>query len=185
MKLFRQLLQCPRSIRIQSLEVDADQHEFAFELVSLQRKAKCPKCEKVSKRIHSRYRRTISDLPWANWAVRLHVAVRKFFCSNRACKRRIFCERICSLAAPWERKTRRLCDQLRHIASIAGASSGAWLSQKLDRYVSRNTLLRLIRATPKEPQPTPSVLGVDDLSGVSTIPHLFGVKPSTLPVDFS
>ena len=35
-----------------------------------------------------------ADLPWADWSVTLHLAVRKFFCANPQCRRKIFCERL-------------------------------------------------------------------------------------------
>lgn len=162
MKLFYQLLQCPKTLRIHSLHVDTDTHEFTLQLVSFHRRASCPECGKASRRIHSRYTRTIADLPWAEWPVRLHLTVRKFFCLSTTCKRIIFCERFGSFVAPWGRKTRRLCEGLRHLASVAGASAGARLGRVLGRRASRNTLLRLIRASPEQPRPTSRVIGVDD-----------------------
>ena len=48
----------------------------------------CPLCGQLADRVHSRYTRTLADLPWATLAVRLRVRVRKFFCANAACPRR-------------------------------------------------------------------------------------------------
>src|SRR6266508_369449 len=53
-----------------------------------------PFCGRRSDRVHSRYARTLADLPWATLAVRLRVNVRKFFCANDACPRQIFAERL-------------------------------------------------------------------------------------------
>jgi transposase len=62
-----------------------------------------------SDKAHSRYQRHLADLPWEGVAVKLILSVRKFFCLNPDCRRRIFCERLPGLAAPYAHKTLRLC----------------------------------------------------------------------------
>ncbi len=42
----------------------------------------------------SRYWRTIADQPWAGRPVAIRLRVRRFFCLNRRCPRRIFTERL-------------------------------------------------------------------------------------------
>ncbi len=54
--------------------------------------ARCPLCGKRSKRVHSRYQRTLADLPWAEYAVTIRLSVRRLFCDNARCERRIFAE---------------------------------------------------------------------------------------------
>jgi transposase len=51
-----------------------------LEVTAMQSEAACPLCNQPSRAIHSRYDRTIADLPWASMPVRLSVHVRKFFC---------------------------------------------------------------------------------------------------------
>jgi transposase len=63
-------------------------------------------------RVHSRYARTLADLPWGAYAVHGQLRVRKFFCDNPACPRHIFTERLPTVAAPWARRTRRLAQLL-------------------------------------------------------------------------
>ena len=124
--------------------------------------AQCPGCGRSSTRVHSYYRRTVADLPWADWAVRLDMTVRKFRCANAQCQQQVFCERLPSVVAPWARKTLRLAAQQCHIGLALGGVAGGHLSQHVDRPTSRNTMLRLIRSTPSKRQPTPRVPGVDD-----------------------
>jgi len=106
---------------------------------------------------------TLADLPWADYRVRLQLRVRKWFCRNRSCRRRIFTERLPAVAAPWARRTLRL-------ASVSWTSYGlrrqGWgrLSQRWGLAVSRNTLLRLLHRQPAPSFPTPTVLGVDDFA---------------------
>jgi len=51
--------------------------------------ARCPMCGRRSRRVHSWYARTISDLPVARTVVVLHLRVRRFFCRVPTCPRRI------------------------------------------------------------------------------------------------
>jgi transposase len=42
----------------------------------------CPLCGGVSRRVHSRYSRRLSDLPWEGIPVRIELHVRRFFCDS-------------------------------------------------------------------------------------------------------
>src|SRR6266702_4739112 len=50
----------------------------------------CPLCTTPARRIHRHYERILADLPWAEYRVRLQLRVRKRFCRNLHCRRRIF-----------------------------------------------------------------------------------------------
>jgi transposase len=52
--------------------------------------APCPCCGIISKRIQSRYTRTLRDLPASGRPVHLILHVRRFFCQESACVRKIF-----------------------------------------------------------------------------------------------
>src|SRR4029453_15682673 len=52
--------------------------------------AASPLCGQRSERVHSRYARTLADLPWAGGIVQLRVHARKFFCVNDTCPRQVF-----------------------------------------------------------------------------------------------
>ena len=69
--------------------------------------AHCPLCQAPTGRVHSRYQRTLRDLPLVQFSLTLLLEVCKFFCLNEACQRRIFTERLPSLVAPWARRTAR------------------------------------------------------------------------------
>ncbi len=88
--------------------------------------------------------------------------MRKLFCDNADCPRRIFTERLPDIVVPWARKTLRLDEKLTAIAVALGGSAGARLSRDLGMPAARNTLLRLIRAAPLPSGAIPAVLGVDD-----------------------
>src|SRR5215217_718132 len=123
---------------------------------------RCPVCGDPSDRVHSRYERTLADLPWARFAVRLEVRVRRFFCANPTCPRQIFAERLAGIAQPAAHRTERQRERLTDFALALGGEAGARLAAKHGMPVSPDTLLRLIRAAPERELPTPTVLGVDD-----------------------
>jgi hypothetical protein len=60
--------------------------------------------------VHSRYRRTLSDVPCTGLTLYLAFRIRRFFCQQSGCSRRIFTERLPTVVAPYARRTRRLSD---------------------------------------------------------------------------
>ena len=88
------------------------------------RQARCPDCETFSDRIHSRYRRTIFDLPCAGLAVKIIVTVRRFFCPSSSCPRVTFAEQIDDLAPRYARRTKRLIETQRLVGFELGGEAG-------------------------------------------------------------
>jgi transposase len=151
-------------LHLAAYEIDDTTAQINLAVQSTQTSAPCPLCATLARRIHSDYERTLADLPWATYRVRLHLRVRKWFCSNRHCRRRIFTERLPTVAAPWARRTLRLAQRLVALGVALGGAAGVRLGHGWDLPVSRNTLLRLIRRVPLPVLPTPRVLGVDDFA---------------------
>jgi transposase len=96
--------------------------------------------------------------------VRLQLRVRKWFCQNPPCVRRIFTERLPTVAAPWARRTLRLVQRLVALGVALGGTAGVPLSRRWDLVVSRNTLLRLLQCLPLPCHAPPQVVGVDDFA---------------------
>ncbi len=144
--------------------VDHPAAQITVSVSATQATAPCPLCTTPAHRIHSSYERTLADLPWAEYRVRIQLRVRKWFCRNRHCRRRIFTERLPTVAAPWARRTLRLTQRLVAVGLALGGKAGVSLSQRWGLAVSRNTLLRLLRRQPVPARPTPTVLGVDDFA---------------------
>jgi transposase len=133
-----------------------------FVLQSTSNETACPVCAQISAAVHSHYDRRIADLPCAGIAMRLQVHLRKFFCRNPDCSRRVFCERLSELALPYARRTRRLQQEQRQLGLDFGGEAGARTACRQGMPASGDTVLRLVRQMPLAESPTPRVLGVDD-----------------------
>lgn len=164
MDLVSSLLPAGPPLHLETWSLDETAAQLMLRLTSMQAFAHCPVCQCPTQHIHSHYTRTVADLPWAHLRVVLQLGVRKFFCANGRCTRRIFTERLPQLLAPWARRTQRLAHRLGAIAVALGGAAGALLSQQLGMPTSRNTLLRLLRTLPVPSCATPTVLGVDDFA---------------------
>jgi transposase len=124
--------------------------------------AVCPDCAEFSSSVHSKYERAPADLPSFGLTVRLCLQVRRFFCRNIMCGRKIFCERLPQLVNVYARRTVRLARALTLLAFGLGGEFGQRLVKLLGMPASRDTLLRLIRQQPLPSIGTPQIIGVDD-----------------------
>jgi transposase len=97
---------------LQLVRLETEEQSILAIVATTSSGALCPLCQCRSESIHSRYVRCVADLPWAGWAVRLELHVRRFFCHNQQCQRRIFTERLPDVVAPYSRRTTRLADLL-------------------------------------------------------------------------
>lgn len=164
MEILRHLLPNSTSLQLESWLLDQTTAHIALSVSSTQVVVQCPVCAHPTHRIHSHYERTLAELPWADYCITLQLNVRKFFCINILCKRRIFTERLAGVAAPWARRTTRLAERLTSIGLALGGAAGVRLGRRLGMATSRNTLLQLISKLPLPPIVTPQTLGVDDFS---------------------
>jgi len=144
--------------------VDLDQTTITCTLATLQETAPCPQCAQSSHAKHSRYLRSVADLPWAGMKIRLAIRARKFFCRTPACPQRIFTERLPAIVAPRARRTQRLALEQRQLALEQSAEAAARTARRQGMPISPRTLLRLVRAAPICTPSTPRVLGVDDFA---------------------
>jgi transposase len=124
----------------------------------------CPLCHPPSASIHSRYTRTLADLPWCGVPVQVILHTRKFYCRTTACRRAIFTERLPRVVEPYARQTTRFNEALRHLALEMGGEAGARTAHRMALPVSADTLLRRTRSAHPSIVAVPRVLGVDDFA---------------------
>jgi transposase len=152
------------SLQLDAWSVDKPQAHITLLVSSTQAKARCPGCNAPAQHVHSRYTRTLADLPWSGYGITWRLRVRKFFCRHPTCPCHIFTERLPGLAAPWARRTLRVTARLLALGLALGGAAGVRLSRHFGLTVSRNTLLRVIRCTPCPTVVSPQVLSVDDFA---------------------
>lgn len=123
----------------------------------------CPSCGQPSRRVHSRYSRRLSDLPWEGIPMRIELRVHRFFCDSKDCGHHIFTERLPKTAQRYGRRTCRLSESLEQITLALGGAAGSRLAQQLGILTSGSTLLRQLRRRAITPSAhAPRVLGIDD-----------------------
>ena len=86
-------------------DVIAHDREVTLVVTAREPTAACPRCTLHSNRVHSRYERTLHDLPIGPSSLSLRVHVRRFRCPNRRCSQRIFAERFPRLGQVRARRT--------------------------------------------------------------------------------
>lgn len=154
------LMPDPKAVRL--LLIQPSPHSIILVMKTIADNSVCPLCHYPSSRVHSRYVRTVADLPWHGIAIRLLLHTRKFFCQRLDCTRRIFCEPLPGVVATYARNTIRLNQLLELIGFVVGGQPGSRLANKMALKVSPDTLLRRVRTAARSDHPTPKVLGVDD-----------------------
>jgi transposase len=123
----------------------------------------CPRCGTASFRVHSRYRRTTSDLPCSGRRVELLITVRRFVCTASHCRQKIFAERFGDDVLPKSaRRTARLECLVHHLGLALGGRPAASFAKRLMLPVSNDTLLRVVRRRARLSSEPLAVIGVDD-----------------------
>src|SRR5712691_8635382 len=150
--------QAPLHIETMSLT----EHGITLDVAVTTSQARCPTCTQPSTHMHSHYRRTLADLPWATTPVQLHLRVRRFWCATPHCARRTFTERVPQVAACSARVTTRLTAMQTSTGLALGGAAGARHLARQGMPGSRNTLLRRVRSLPTPAASRPCAIGIDD-----------------------
>jgi transposase len=156
------LLADPEAIRLE--KIIPGHSSLILVVKATQPQPECPRCRRLSTRIHSYYTRRVADLPWHGVAVRLELRTRRFRCRNSLCTKRIFCERLPRVVAHYGRRTVRMDEALELLGFFLGGEAGARAALKLAMATSSDTLLRRVRRATPPCAPAPRVLGVDDFA---------------------
>jgi len=124
----------------------------------------CPQCSRPSSAIHSLYRRHPRDLPCTGRPIRVLFTVRKFFCRNPTCSRKVFTERLPDFIEASSRLTKRLRMAVQEIGFATGGKGGEHLSDKLGIPISEASVLCSLFLVPLPEVGQVRVVGVDDWS---------------------
>lgn len=128
-------------------QVIQEQQQIILEVRSLTLHSCCPLCLSPSERAHSQHQRTVADLPCGGLRVTLRLTVRRFFCDNDQCLRRIFVERLPELLLPHAQMTNRLREALRALSFATSAQAATRLAPHLGMKSSPTTFCAIKKRT--------------------------------------
>src|SRR5258708_5068048 len=145
-------------------QIETRKTDIVVSVISTHTTSCCPLCTEPSSSVHSYYQRSVRDLPCGGQNIRLLLTVRKCFCRNPDCKRKIFTERLSTFVEPWAKVTNRLCEAIQAIGLSTSGSLGARLAARLGISSSWMTVLRRIMDLPTPAAGSVVALGIDDFS---------------------
>lgn len=149
---------------LQITELSKKDETLFFTIDSTHPTSICPLCQQSSSKVHSRYSRSVLDLPNADHKVKLHLNVRRFFCHNPVCKRVTFAERLGQAIVAYARFTSRLLEVFQKMALELSGEGAARLSKTLKIPAQGDNFLKLVRKMPTPPFIEPKVVGIDDFA---------------------
>ena len=154
-------LEAPEGLTIESIETSDGLITVVAR--SSSHASSCPRCAAVSGSVHSRYVRTLADLPSHGSAVSLQLRTRRFRCRTIGCPVKIFAEQFdTAVAQRFGRRAERLEGIVHHIGLALGGRPGQRTARRLVVPVSRDTLLRVVRRRAPPTDGAPRVIGIDD-----------------------
>src|SRR5436305_7958163 len=156
------LLPLPEGMRIS--QIQTTENGLVIAIDATHPTSCCPLCAERSSSIHSHYRRVARDAPCAGRRVQLLLKVRKFYCRNPYCERKVFTERLPAFVEPWARMTVRHCEQITSIGLATCGKGGVRLAARLGLKTTRQTILRRIMELPTVSTGSVLFLGRDDFS---------------------
>ena len=113
-------------------------------------RAPCPTCRKVSHSRHSRYWRTLKDLPAHGSKVTVKLHVNRWRCRNQSCAVRFFTLPLAGVAQAHARETNRLRDLTLVVGHALGGLPGQRLMSRLSMPTSDDTILRRLKHLTRE-----------------------------------
>ncbi len=104
----------------------------------------CPFCGDSSSSVHSKYVRTIADLPIQNKEVKLRLSVHKYFCKNDDCNFTTFSENFDFVDAQAVR-TKRLDNYIKNIGLRDNSMDAVRTLKETGIKISSNTVISIVK----------------------------------------
>ena len=156
---FQSFIQLP-GIRLKGISMNDDQFFVSAKIAS--RYGFCPVCGSRSKRLHSYYCRKLKDLPIISRSVNIELTVRKIFCDNPKCSKKVFSRQLPDKVVPYSRRTSRANERLLHLSRETSANKGSWISEQMRLRASSSTCLRIMHECNVAPPTKMTHSGIDD-----------------------
>ncbi len=138
----KELLPDPVSLAL--CNVEKGEQGWVVEAVA-RNTAACPDCGLPSTARHSSYVRHLDDLPMQGLAIKIKLRVGRWRCRNSNCTRKIFTERVPTVAAPHRQRTERMESIVQVVGRSLGGRPAERLMRRLGMAVSNDTTLRHLK----------------------------------------
>ncbi|WP_192922547.1 transposase family protein, partial [Sphingobacterium bovisgrunnientis] len=119
----------PANLQLKAETTYTSLGELYISTYAYQKHSTCPICGITSNRVHSRYFRTLLDLPVSGYIVKVKLRARKYFCDNSVCHRKVFTERFDCEIRPYYRRMIRSNDLLFKMGLELGGNRGSAISR--------------------------------------------------------
>ena len=124
--------------------------------------APCPRCRQLSTSRHSRYVRTLTDVPAVGAAVSLRVCVGRWRCRQSGCAVRFFTGTLPGVTDVYSRRTCRADLVTQLVGHALGGRPGERLSGRLGLPISDDTILRRLKKCARPAITGVQVVGIDE-----------------------
>jgi len=111
---------------------------------STKESAECPYCGELSQRVHSKYLRTINDLPIQDKKCKIILHNKKYMCVNPKCDRKTFAESF-QFFEPKATKSNRLQDEIFQVSLLQSSIGAAKYLSKSVTNVGKSTICNLLK----------------------------------------
>jgi len=107
-------------------------------------KVRCPHCNNLSTKIHSRYNKSFQDLPIQGMKVVIVLINRKYFCKNIKCDYTTFAETF-DFIGKKSKKTKRLEKEIINLATnVSSVAASKFLSKNVVN-IGKSTICELLK----------------------------------------
>jgi len=132
-----------KGVRCHRLERHPD--SIVAGLRSTHHASKCPYCGRRSSSVHSKYERTVAEIPVHGLAVILRIEVSRYRCLNPKCHHKTFSAQCPGLTERYQRRTVGQRKLLESMLGPVAATVGSRQCVSLGMPVSPSTVLRIVR----------------------------------------
>lgn len=139
-----ELLLCSLDKTLQYVTHKITDTSIIFEAETSTKLSSCPYCHFVSEKVHSRYYRTIYDLPMLDYETIIHLRLKKFFCVEPSCSHKAFSEPLSFLDGN-SRQTRRLKVEIFRLSLEMSSVSASHYLAKNHIKMSKSSICRMIK----------------------------------------
>lgn len=152
----------PEDIKIQSAVLNEDVVHIMAK--STTHNSRCPYCGCESSDYHSTYKRTIQDLPILGKRTILNLKVHKYYCNNKECEKKEFCETLDNFCDSQRRMTTRLEHFITLLALNTSCEGAANVCKEMGIKTNGDSIIRLlkIKYDKMEKPKAGTSIGVDD-----------------------